>query len=523
MKTTKYLLGALLLLSTLTACRQESDNLYNYAYNDVLITGEAQDRFSAKFKMMWHGLDQNYAIFDYEAAHGVNWDDVYNEYLPQFEALDQRKDVTDKELKELLTKVVAPLHDGHMFVQMKNHLTGNYITASPSYARNQTRDDYEIAEEYSPDISSYYFTDLKEYKTASTRFADFWYNFNNEKNLGVKWLTSKITQLQTEIAGPSGNQSEHDAYMLRCYMSLLNKLQQLNDFVKKGMSQTMVISNYNELASTFEFLQVPGMYQYEPSLSQQSVAITYALTNNNIAYLHISNFALTPALDPTQRQQFANASVGTQTMLNQVANVWQQWFDAIQYHHKAGDLKGVIIDLRSNGGGMLDDFKYLLGALIPAGDFELGLARFKRGTGRFDYSVVMPYELKAFSQEHVTVTEPIVVLTNCRSVSMSEMTTHSVKQLANGKQIGKRTWGGLCALSDASSYSFNYAGYVGIMNETPVFCYVPQMVFMNENEQILEGVGLQPDIEVAFDEKLYQTTGHDSQFDRAIDYITNGK
>ncbi len=523
MKTTKYFLGALLLLSTLTACRQESDNLYNYAFNDALVSSNAQETFGDRFKMLWNGLNQNYSIFDYEAENGLNWDDVYNEYLPQFEALDQRDDVTDEELTELLSKVVSPLHDGHLFVQMKNHLTGNYVTASPSDIRNMKRDDYEISSKYLPDISSYFATDLKEYSNASTRFSEFWYHFTNDENTGMKWLSKKINQLQNEIAGTAGNQSEHDAYMLQGYLNLYGRLTQMVNSANNNMGVSTLISSYNELVASFGYLQVPGMYSYDPSLAESSVAVSYALTNDNIAYLHLTDFGLSPAVDPSTRKQFANASVGTQIMLDQVASVWQQWFDAIQYHHKAGDLKGVIIDLRGNNGGMLNDFQYLLGALIPAGDFEMGKARFKRGTGRFDYSVIMPYAPKTLAKEHVIVTEPIVVLTNCKSVSMAEITTQGVKLLANGKQIGKRTWGGLCGLNVAPTYSLNYAGYVGVMNETPVFCYVPQMTFLNENEQILEGVGLQPDIEVDFDEDLYILTGRDSQLDRAIEYIVNGK
>lgn len=511
------------MLSTLSACRQESDNLYNYAYNDALVNMNANDKFGDKFKMLWHGLDQNYAIFDYEAEYGLDWDKVYDEYLPQFEALDELDNVTDKELETLLEKVVAPLHDGHIAIQMKNHLTGNYVNVVPADLRNQSRDDYKIADNYMPDLSSYVISDLKEYASASTRFKDFWYEFFNEKKIGMKWIVNKITKLQGEISLTSGTTSEHDAYMLENYMTLYGRLYQLKEAGDNGANISELVNSYNELVVSYAFLEVPGMYTYDPSFVEDGVEVTYALTNENIAYFQFSDFHLSTFLDPSSRNRFAQSSPGTQTMVNQVVTVWQQWFDAIQYHHKAGDLKGVIIDVRGNGGGNFSDFDYVLGALIPSGNFEMAKSRFKRGTGRFDYSIVMPFTVKAYSQEHVAVTEPIVILTNCNSVSMSEITTQGVKCLPNGKQIGKRTWGGLCALSDAQSYSQNYSGYVGIQNQTPVFCYVPQMALMNQEEQIMEGVGLTPDIEVNFDETLYKTTGRDSQYERAIEYITKGK
>ena len=54
--------------------------------------------------------------------------------------------MTDKELKELLTKVLSPLHDGHMLVEIKNPKTGNNVYIAPSEIRNKQRDDYKVAD-----------------------------------------------------------------------------------------------------------------------------------------------------------------------------------------------------------------------------------------------------------------------------------------------------------------------------------------------------------------------------------------
>ena len=99
--------------------------------------GEAETSYAGKFKVLWNGLNQSYALWDYEKELGLDWDAVYDQYLPQFEALDEQEDVTDNQLKELTEQVVCPLHDGHMNVQLKNHKTGKYITVSPSMVRNR--------------------------------------------------------------------------------------------------------------------------------------------------------------------------------------------------------------------------------------------------------------------------------------------------------------------------------------------------------------------------------------------------
>ena len=151
-------------------------------------------------------------------------------------------------------------------------------------------------------------------------------------------------------------------------------------------------------------------------------------------------------------------------------------------------------------------------------------ARFKRGPGRFDYSPIMPQTMPTMKEEHETVTEPIVVLCNCNSVSMAEMTSMGAKVLENGTLIGTRTWGGFSALSSNENYSNNYAGYVGIQNVTPVFCYIPQEVtFSILDGKIVEGHGVEPDIEVSMDFDAWNKgNGSDSQLDRALQFIRTG-
>lgn len=133
--------------------------------------------------------------------------------------------------------------------------------------------------------------------------------------------------------------------------------------------------------------------------------------------------------------------------------------------------------------------------------------------------------MPTLESEHVTVNEPVVVLCNCASVSMAEHTSYGAKLMKNGTLIGTRTWGGFSALSDAGTYTNNYAGYVGVRGVTPVFCYIPQEVALTMEgntveENIVEGHGIDPDIEVALDvATLDDGNGADSQLDRAIQFI----
>ena len=86
--------------------------------------------------------------------------------------------------------------------------------------------------------------------------------------------------------------------------------------------------------------------------------------------------------------------------------------------------------------------------------------------------------------------------------------------------IGTRTFGGFSALAGAEGYTTNYAGHVGVQGVTPVFCYVPLEVALALDGQVIEGHGVDPDIEGAFDVATWDKgNGPDSQLDRALQFI----
>ena len=63
MKHKLYLLGALLLMLTVTSCRQESDALYSYGQNDYLRFQEANKSYAGEFKVFWNAMNQNYPLW----------------------------------------------------------------------------------------------------------------------------------------------------------------------------------------------------------------------------------------------------------------------------------------------------------------------------------------------------------------------------------------------------------------------------------------------------------------------------
>ena len=524
MKNKLLALAAIVMALAATSCRETSDTLLAYDYQDGLAFGEGETSFGGKYNIAWKALNQYYALWDYEQQQGLDWDAAYDMYYPKFAALDERdptvNPVTDTELNDLMYEAFGGLHDGHLMISFKNHHDNNsMVYVLPSNKRNEDRDDAQIVKKYKPNISQYYLLPANgevevdgngQPQTAyySTEVGELLYHFKNTEGIGLQWISDQIDRY-SQLLQPTDDQKEK-----------LSTLKQL----KLRLSLPFTLAEYNNLALRYAYLDIPGFDFINPGFSEEGMTIRYALLKGNIPYLYISQFSLSTYLMEGGAVELVQDDPNLGAHIEGIKLVWNEWFSAIQRLGKAGKLGGVVIDLRGNTGGATSDFPYVLGALRPSGDMTFGYERFKRGTGRLDYSMPMPATMKTYPEEHYVVdNQPIVVLTNSASMSMSEITSLATMTLPNGKLIGKRTSGGLCGLTDNARNTLNYSGQIGVEGKTPVYCYCPTLALLNLDYKILEGVGLTPHIEVNFDAAQFDATGKDSQLDRALQYIRTGK
>lgn len=526
-KTIKMILGAALFMISISSCREESDKLMTYDHPDKMAFSKADTCFAEKFKILWNGLNQYYALWDYEAEYGLDWDAVYDEYLPQFEALDKQETVTDEELRALLAKVCSPLHDGHMAVVFNNHKTGTEeVMYLPGEDRAVKRDDYEIANKYKPSLKYYSQVANGEVETDnqgnpivmehSTSASSLIVPVFKEKGKGLDWVKTQIDQLSA-LPNPTAAQ-----------MTMLQSLKDLKaelEAIMVGFSQNS-ISHYNELVMKYESLHVPGLDYFDPGFAaEKGIDVKFALLKGNIAYFQFSGFYLTSYIWEDVANLFYNTSnPTTKKHVDSIKAVWTAWFNTVQQLHKAGTLGGVIIDLRGNGGGMQNDGFFITGSLLPEGGSPFSYSRYKRGTGRFDYSTLTLNYLKTMPDDmHESITEPVVVMTNGYSLSMAEITTIIVRSMENGTHIGKRSRGGICGLTtNNSTFTDNYMGHIGERHKTPVYVYLPSVATFTLDHKIIEGEGITPDIEVDLNEAEFVSTGKDSQLDRALQFLRTG-
>ena len=170
--------------------------------------------------------------------------------------------------------------------------------------------------------------------------------------------------------------------------------------------------------------------------------------------------------------------------------------------------KGVIIDVRGNPGGSIEDLNFLVGNLTGS-KLNIGYTRYKSGNGRLDYT---PWANAVVTPQSgaTTVTVPVIALTDIWSTSMAELTSMAIRTLPNGHTVGERTWGANGPLTDneiLNGGQFTAANFL--------FAYTSSSMFKYIDGKIYEGIGFPPDYPVPFDLNSFQTYG-DTQLEKAL-------
>ena len=121
---------------TFSSCRKEP------AYTPYIgaNTNLAYSTYAEQFDVLWNNINTGYVFWDVDTT---DWDAVYEEYMPQFEALDMRIEsgngVATKELQALYEEAMGGLIDHHMLIQVKNLYSHGYDFVSISPANNEIK------------------------------------------------------------------------------------------------------------------------------------------------------------------------------------------------------------------------------------------------------------------------------------------------------------------------------------------------------------------------------------------------
>lgn len=252
---------------------------------------------------------------------------------------------------------------------------------------------------------------------------------------------------------------------------------------------------------------------------------TYVI-DNDILYLRFSNFQII--------DQIMNANNPNKPEALEALAVYCEYLNQLLFNQ---EIKGVIVDVRTNGGGYLWDMFTVLGPLLKE-DLHVHDTKTKMGTGRLDYGEWIPWTVQVTTQrqigellkysEQLPETDCIgdrqlVLLVDNWSVSMSELTAVPVKNLPYATVIGQRTYGGLGPLSDNTHTSFSGQFGDSDLKKTSYSVYTSTWLSRTPDGELLEGIGVTPDIPVALDMERFTKQHIDDQLEYAIDFLHGKK
>lgn len=210
--------------------------------------------------------------------------------------------------------------------------------------------------------------------------------------------------------------------------------------------------------------------EVELDLTRRSIEVeTVAgkMLDNNIGYIAVSQF------DAVTSEQFKSNIESLQSQ----------------------GMKKLIVDLRGNPGGLLDQVVDMLDYILPEG---LVLYTEDKYGEREEYYSDGSHELKI----------PMVVLVNENSASASEVFTATFRDFEWGKVVGKTTFGkgivqNVLPLGDGTAVKITTQHY-----------YPPSGYDLHK-------VGIKPDVEVDLNEGAKIGTDSDNQLSTAIDILKN--
>lgn len=174
------------------------------------------------------------------------------------------------------------------------------------------------------------------------------------------------------------------------------------------------------------------------------------------------------------------------------------------FQHFAPCEKGLIIDIRNNGGGSADLSARLASYFFEQDTVNMYLQH-KNGPGHSDFSKPVP--MKTTAHKSIQWKRPVVVLANRASYSATNLFVSRMKDAPKVTVIGDKTGGG---------------GGMPFSNELPNGWMVrfSASPMYDGNMQHIE-FGIEPDIKVDLD-SVDMMKGKDTLIERAVSYLING-
>lgn len=485
-----------------------------YTSNDI-------KSYADLFKVFWTVMDQRYNYFyEQKEKGGMDWNAIYKEYYPKFAALKSYNGigVSDTDMQADAEKaygyfreIVNPIIDRHFWVKIALPLSSSGIAPSYKFSGGMK----EKKPNYYPFVSKYrYMKDkLQDGAVLVDNFLlagnlksipDIYYFSFNSFDLSTKF---KIDLDDKYVSPDPGNffVLTPDIIANSQELNAISDIKMRNEvknFTINILNEWNSFPNSNEMKS---FNSQIGAFKNTEVLSDSFLNITQQLltqSNNLVKYNSLATYSTVLNSENLPYIQWFIAKMNKhvelgyrleqfQDMANKILKSAPFYKKFLNPLHK-GEIKKLIIDLRGNGGGAIVDARFFTERLITKSTTAF-YQRTKEGNGQFNYTPWIPVQVKPHLFG-LPKDIPIAILTDKESYSMSEMSTLMLKsQGSHAVSIGDYSAGATAGLGGADDFNGGTRDAIagGILE-----FYMPLMATKNLNEEVIEGIGVKPDIYV---------------------------
>ena len=452
----------------------------------LLVSCSVQDKISSDydtpetwaelFEIFWSKMSGNYVFWSLDYDKGRGWDDVYDDYLPLFEELGGIEASGDetKTAFQYFYEITSPLSDGHYYLDITDG--EDLFTSYPSMRRKMLERGYTDEEIF------------ELFDSWDGNYFSLFYTTDDDGGL------------------TADEDSVYFDYFKLYYENIYNILMLDFDWDLGGSQESSQSSNPGDFPpSPFS----ASMFINDSSSSSSDVA-ALVQTDDGIAYFGLGSFFFTKEGD--------NAESFLTT-----------------YRQAMLDATGIIIDLRGNSGGYIDDLQILWSVFTGGNDVTFAESRRKDGDNRTDYGVWMDMTIEDEGYDFDS-SVPIAVLMNGNSASAAEGSMLFFKALRdyygyNVRFFGETTAGAFGAIlqsdtddntSSGSSASENYynSGLTWIAPYITTI-YTPFTQVRYRSGKNYEGKGLEPDETYDFSYEDF-LEGTDAKLDAAYSWLYGG-
>lgn len=522
-KTIIILLAALLLL--LSSCT-----------NSVKAPDDSWENI---FLQYWNMMNTEFVHFSDDRSY--DWDAVYEEYLPRFQALDWTDKEDSVKAFAYFREIAVNAYDNHYNLTVTDAF-GQKLVCSPAMLKkfaaaggdiNDYPDivlinKYDVAyvTAVGNDGFAYDSDDILERKVKAIPSYNEVEDLKGDGTTSLSYFHSPDGDINTEFPD--------DAYYGAEFSLITDKvLETLPEEDKK------IAAKWNLVLTSLD------MSSYFFGVNKDNIFYVYFSDFGNPLFLYDIMIKDESELTPDDKEALTNVSVLLiRTMVQDVikavndgtvtdAGLQTTLKDGIQglaglvkmyevLHSVVKDdkwevsstvtkenIKGVIVDIRGNGGGAVSFLEAFWGTFFT-GETQFGYVRYKSGYSRLEYTPWTSFSIdKDFANEDLkeTYKKPVALVVNGYSVSCSEISCVISKLLPSSAVVGHTTFGGTCGLTDRKIYNG------GSFTAEHLSVYTTTYQFVDNNMESFEMKGITPDVESA----LLDNT--DDAYVKAVEWV----